>query len=875
MNNSLKGLSDNEVIESRQRYGTNFIKEAEPLSFWQHFLEGFQDPTIKILCVISVIMLIMYYFGYSDWYEPVGTIIAVILVNFVTAKTGTDNDKAYKNLKDSQKKDTAKIIRNGKLNEIVVDDIVVGDIILLQNGDKILADGILVDGKISVDNSSLNGEAEECKKTAAPEGYELIKEITGDTFVDKHSLFRNSVVINGEGYMEVKAVGEKTMAGKMAEDMKEKEPDSPLQVKLSKLAHQISNFGYVGSIVIALAYLAHYIVLAGGISAYLNNDLGTILVGIVNAIAIAITIIVCAVPEGLPLVIALVLMQNTGKLYKANVLVRKAIGIETAGSLNILFSDKTGTITKGKLEVVKVLDGNGNNIELNKTGYVLKNLYKSIANNSASEFDANGNVIGGNMTDKALLNFINNNEYQKNKLNVINKQEFNSTNKFSQISYMENSQLITEYKGAPEVLLAHAKKYMTNDGKILPLNLDKLNAKIDDLANNAMRVLCFGYSKQPLKENIINDDTIITSLVAIRDDVRPEAKEAIKEVQNAGIQVVMITGDRKETAVAIAKDAGLYCEQNSDIALTSKELNNMSDNEIKQILPKLKVIARALPTDKSRMVKICQSVNLVVGMTGDGTNDAPALKAADVGFAMGSGTDVAKEASKLVILDDNFNSIKNAIWYGRTLYNNILKFCKMQLTINVAAVIVSAICPFIGIEAPLKVTHLLWINLCMDALASLMFAGEPALRKYMKAKPRKRDENIISKEMATQIGVMGVWLTLISILWFKLPFVATFFNTENEFYTGFFCMFVFAFMVNAFNVRAKSLNVFEHIKENPAFIKIWSLIMIIQIVLVSIGGIVGEIFSCTSFNLSGWIMVTLFALTMYPVDMIRKLLFNK
>ena len=301
----------------------------------------------------------------------------------------------------------------------------------------------------------------------------------------------------------------------------------------------------------------------------------------------------------------------------------------------------------------------------------------------------------------------------------------------------------------------------------------------------------------------------------------------------------------------------------------------MYDIEIKQILPKLKVIARALPTDKSRMVKICQSVNLVVGMTGDGTNDAPALKAADVGFAMGSGTDVAKEASKLVILDDNFNSIKNAIWYGRTLYNNILKFCKMQLTINVAAVIVSAICPFIGIEAPLKVTHLLWINLCMDALASLMFAGEPALRKYMKAKPRKRDENIISKEMTTQIGVMGVWLTLISILWFKLPFVATFFNTENEFYTGFFCMFVFAFMVNAFNVRTKSLNVFEHIKENPAFIKIWSLIMIIQIVLVSIGGIVGEIFSCTSFNLSGWIMVTLFALTMYPVDMIRKLLFNK
>lgn len=875
MNSELKGLSSEQVFESRQKYGSNIIKEAKPLTFWQHFLEGFNDPMIRILCVISIIMLIMYYFGYSDWYEPVGTIIAIALVNFVTAKTGTDNDKAYKNLKDSQKKDTAKVIRNGSLSEIIVDDIVVGDIILLQNGDKILADGVLINGQISVDNSSLNGEAEECKKTAAPKGYELIKEITGETFVDKHSLFRNATVIDGEGYMEVKAVGEKTMAGKMDEDMKDKEPDSPLKVKLTRLAHQISNFGYIGSVVIALAYLIHYIILAGGIAEYLNSDLGTILVGVVNAVAIAITIIVCAVPEGLPLVIALVLMQNTGKLYKANVLVRKAIGIETAGSLNILFSDKTGTITKGKLEVVEVFDGNGITINPNKTGCIKNSLVKSISNNSAAEYDANGHVLGGNMTDKALVNFVGKDVYLDNKIEILNKQEFNSTNKFSQIYYLKDNDFITEYKGAPEVLLSKATRYMNDNGEILPLNLDKLNAKIDDLANNAMRVLCFGYSQKTLKENEINDDIVITGLVAIRDDVRPEAKEAIKEVQNAGIQVVMITGDRKETAIAIARDAGLYSSKNGDIALTSSELKNMSNNEIKQILPKLKVIARALPTDKSRMVKICQSMNLVVGMTGDGTNDAPALKAADVGFAMGSGTDVAKEASKLVILDNNFSSIKNAIWYGRTLYNNILKFCKMQLTINVAAVVVSAICPFIGIEAPLKVTHLLWINLCMDALASLMFAGEPALKKYMKAKPRKRDENIISKDMAMQIGIMGGWLTILSILWFKLPFVSAYFNSEAQFYTGFFCMFVFAFMLNAFNVRTKSINIFEHIKENPSFIKIWCLIMFVQIILVSIGGIVGEIFSCTTFNLSGWFMVILFALTMYPVDIIRKLVFNR
>lgn len=471
-NKKILGLSNEDVIKSRERYGTNKIKEAEPITFWQYFLEGFQDPMIKILCIISLIMLIMYYLGYSDWYEPIGTIIAVLLVNFVTAKTGTSNDKAYKNLKDSQKKDTAKIIRNSKLIQIEIDDIVVGDIILLQTGDKILADGILIDGKISVDNSSLNGEAEECKKIAAPETYELVKEITGDTFVDKHSLFRNTVVVDGEGYMEVKAVGEKTMAGKMAEDMKDDEPDSPLKVKLTKLAGQISNFGYVGSIVIALAYLIHYIILAGGISAYLNEDLGTILVGIVNAVAIAVTIIVCAVPEGLPLVIALVLMQNTGKLYKANVLVRKSIGIETAGSLNILFSDKTGTITKGKLEVVEVLDGNGKIIDTEKNKYIIETLIEGIANNTSAEFDINDNVVGGNMTDKALISFIGKNKYYDNKFRIVNKQEFNSANKFSQTEYINReNHYITGYKGAPEVLLANAKNYMNDNGEILPIDM--------------------------------------------------------------------------------------------------------------------------------------------------------------------------------------------------------------------------------------------------------------------------------------------------------------------------------------------------------------------------------------------------------------------
>lgn len=876
MHKKLNGLTAAEVEESRKKHGANSIPEAEPETFWQLFLEGFQDPMIRILCVIAVIMFGMFLVGESDWYEPVGTIIAILLVNFVSARTGVANDRAYRDLKASQKKDTVKVLRESVIKVIPADEVVVGDVILLQSGDKILADGILAEGALSVDNSALNGEAEECPKSEAPDGFAIPETITGDTFVDAHSLFRGATVLDGEGYMIVQKVGLDTMMGKMAKDMEDKEPDSPLKVKLNKLAGQISVFGYIGAIIIALAYFVHFVMLAGGLSAYLATGGLSILGDVMNAVAIAITIIVCAVPEGLPLVIALVLMQNTGKLLKVNVLVRKSIGIETAGSLNILFSDKTGTITKGQLEVVEFFDGCGRTTDINTAAAMREALHLSIGKNTGALFDDQHHVVGGNMTDQALLKFLGEDAFHalaaRDDCEIGAQQDFNSANKFSQ-AYLPG-QGRTFYKGAPERLLAKAKKCLDTQGNEVDIDETALGQKIDDLANRAMRVLAFGYSREKLVRDEIHDDLVLIGLVGIRDDVRPEAREAIEEVQKAGIQVVMITGDRRETAMAIAREANLY-HGGDELVLTSAELAEMSDDEVKKIIPRIRVISRALPTDKSRMVRLCQEMNLVVGMTGDGVNDSPALKRADVGFAMGSGTEVAKEAGKLVILDDNFNSIKNAIWYGRTLYINILKFCKMQLVINLAAVFVSAISPFIGIESPLKVTHLLWINLCMDSLASLMFAGEPALKKYMRMKPRRRDESIISRPMAIQIVIMSIWLTILSLVWFKVPFFRACFATEAQWYTGFFCMFVFAFMVNAFNVRSDSLNVFEHIGENKRFIHIWLAIMAVQVLLVSIGGVIGEIFSCVRFGLDGWIAVCLMALTMYPVDLIRKVLTPK
>ena len=395
-----------------------------------------------------------------------------------------------------------------------------------------------------------------------------------------------------------------------------------------------------------------------------------------------------------------------------------------------------------------------------------------------------------------------------------------------------------------------------------------------------MRVLAFGYSNSQMTENTINDDVVLIGFVAIRDDVRPEAKMAIKEVIDAGIQVVMITGDRLETAVSIAEDAGLIQNQ-SDKALTSIELNRLSDDEIKSMIKDIRVIARALPTDKSRMVRICQEMNLVVGMTGDGVNDSPALKRADVGFAMGSGTEAAKEAGKIVVLDDNFRSIKDAILYGRTIYHNILKFCKFQLVINVAAVVVSAIAPFFGVDEPLKVTHLLFVNLVMDGLGAIMLGNEPAKEKYMEEAPRRRDESIISKKMMAQILTMGTWLVVISFVFLKLLFFDQFFDTEEQKLTAYFVLFILSALFNGFNVRDEKFAIFSGLNENTGFLKVFFLIIAVQACIVNAGLVnleifkwIGEMFSCVPFGITGWPVVIVLGFTMIPVDLIRKLVVN-
>ena len=606
-----------------------------------------------------------------------------------------------------------------------------------------------------------------------------------------------------------------------------------------------------------------------------------ILVDAVQAISLAILIIVCAVPEGLPLMISLVLMQNTSRMLARGVLVRRAVGIETAGALNILFSDKTGTITGGQLEVVEFFTADGTVIApdaLAKQGRIYEMIAPAIAMNSAAMYDERGAVVGGNPTDQAVVRFLGADTYrmmhEEERCKAGRRQTFNSTNKFSQAELPARGTVV--YKGAPEQLLSHAQYALTSDGAIAPFDADALNQKINAYAARAMRVLAFGFSRQGFVKNEINGDTVLIGFAAIRDDVRPEAREAIAEVQAAGVQVVMVTGDRRETAVAIARDAGLLHE-GRDLVLTSGDLAQMTDDALRRVLPQLVVIARALPTDKSRIVRLSQKMNLVVGMTGDGVNDSPALRRADVGFAMGSGTEAARDAGDIVILDDNFRSIKDAILYGRTIYHNILKFCRFQLVINIAAVVVSAAAPFWGLMEPLRVTHLLFINLVMDSLGAIMLGNEPARARYMREKPRSRTAHLISTEMCVQISCMAVWLVVLSFVFLKHPFFTAFFQGRTEHYTAYFLLFVLASLMNAFNVRDTGFAICSDLGKNRGFLKVWLGIVLIMAGIINaphlpheIGAWVGGMFSCTPLSAAAWGLVFLLAATMIPMDLLRK-----
>ncbi|MFP3154363.1 calcium-translocating P-type ATPase, PMCA-type [Lachnospiraceae bacterium ZAX-1] len=875
------GLSSSQVQESKEKYGTNRLTEQASEGFWNKFKGNLGDPMIKILCVALVINVIFTVLGKAEWYESVGIAMAVLIATLVSTFSEYKNENAFQKLQEEASQITCKVYRDNEIVEISINDIVVGDCILLQTGDKIPADGTIVDGNLHVDQSVLNGETKEAKKIVMPADY--VEQDTALDFLNEYKVFRGSVVCGGNAVMCVSLVGDKSVYGKIAGELQlDDERDSPLKVKLSNLANGISKFGYIGGILIAVALLFTRIVIENGFDPGRIADyatLATIAKDCVDALMLAVIIIVMAVPEGLPLMIAIVSALNMGKMLRDNVLVRKIAGIETAGSLNLLFSDKTGTITKGQLEVVVFVDGDGHEYKSYSEveGELGKVLSLSISHNTDAVVSGSGQhqkVIGGNATERAVLSFAEG-EVQDIDATKVASIPFDSANKYS-ASQVEGTYNLTLIKGAPEKLLSRCGFYYDVDGNRVKLQGDNsLVAKIDELAARAIRVLAFATSDAKIDDDKLPDgEWTLVGIIGIRDEVRPESVTAIKEVQNAGVQVIMITGDRKDTAVAIAREAGLL-SGDTGIVLTSDELAKLSDDEVKSRMKDLRVIARALPSDKSRLVRIAQELNLVVGMTGDGVNDSPALKAADVGFAMGGGTEVAKEASEIIIMDDNFNSIAKAILYGRTIFNSIRKFIIFQLTINVAAVLVSFVSPLIGMENPLTITQILWVNLVMDTLAALAFGGEPALKRFMQEAPKRRDEAIVSTNMWSSILVGSICTFVLSMIFLRTDFASGFFRTgEKDKYllTGYFAFFIFTSVFNAFNARTDQKNLFDNILANKGFLRILALIVIVQIIMTYVGGV---ILNCYGLTWNEWLFVLVCAIIIIPVDLIRKVIMNR
>lgn len=882
-----KGLQDNDVKEMRTKFGSNELTKVKPESFLNKLKENLKDPLIIILSVALLAILILSAFQLAEWFEAFAIGVAIVLAVMVSTLSEYKNESSFQKLQEEASQIKSNVFRNGSIVQLPISEIVKNDYILLQTGDKIAADGIVIQGELKVNQASLTGESESIRKSETSTDYEL----KDKDFSDPHYVFRGSTIDNGEAVVLVDKVGTNTFYGQLTEELSiSDERLSPLQLKLKKLAILISKFGYWGAGFIALAFLFNKIVVANQFDINMIvealNNWKLLINEIVHAVVLAIIIIVAAVPEGLPMMIAIVLSLNMRKMLREKVLVRKLLGIETAGSLNILFSDKTGTITRGKLEATFCISGINklfdSYTEIPENLRVI--LRTAILENSFSVLSPDGVPIGGNISEQALINYIDKNERKNSDTNErINTIRFNSTAKFSATevkldSTNENifkSQQVTFVKGATEIILENCISTFDEKGNKLSLeNKDKLIQMADEYAERGIRLIALAVSDESIAaDEHLPGNLSLIGIIGIKDEIRTESKTAIQEALSAGIHVVMITGDRKGTAASIAKEVGLITND-SDIVLTSTELQTYPDEKLQEMLPRLKVVARALPTDKSRLVKISKSIGKVVGMTGDGVNDSPALKQADVGFAMGSGSEVAKEASDIVILDDNFKSITSAVRYGRTIFKSVRRFIVFQLTVNIAAVFTIFLSQIFNLQLPLTIIQILWINIIMDTLAALAFGSEPALKRYMSEAPINRDDNVLTKQMINSMFTGGFYIVVFSLIFLSSGFVESIFTRNGVpsyevLMTVFFNIFIFMIVFNSFSVRTDKINIFENIKLNYNFLIIIGLIMILQISFTFLGG---EFLSAKPLHLNEWIIVILTSLSILVVQIIRKLI---
>lgn len=862
----MNGLSSKEVLKSRELHGSNKLPEPK-LDKWYDFAkEALSEKITMILIAIAVLQLFLGVMGVMDLSDPIMILVVLAIVTCIAVKTGLGVQKSAAELRAKTSVRYCDVIRDGKVQTINKDELVVGDLVCVGMGQEIFADGYLIEGKISVNNAAINGETKECKKTPI-EGYVHKKTTSTDAYTNQNCLFAGTTVMSGEGKMIVTDVGVNTVNGDTLVKMQTLEaPKTALDIALDNLSDFISKWGTIAA-VITFAVLTISGIVQVGFGEYFSGGVLNIIQKIAQNFSVALTIIVAAVPEGLPLIVKLVTKQNVKTMEKFNILAKNPGKIPELAYVDIICTDKTGTLTTGIMTPKKIIDGFGNDV--NKDSVLWDNIKANISLNNSATFDSENNITGGNSIDRAVLSLVNPETYAdiQKKYPVKLKQVFNSSNKYSAFTTKDG---VTYYKGAPEKLIEHCTKVMDSSGEIVENNdNDALNNTITAMTSNAMRCIAVTMADGDLVENEIPNDMTFLGIIGVVDPVRDEVPSAVKTAHKAGIQVIEITGDCIETAVAVATECGIY--KDGDLALTNDEFEAMSDDEVKSIIPRLRVISRCSPNTKLRLVTLAQEIGKSVAMTGDGVNDSPALKRADVGFGMQGGSDVAKEASDIVLTDDNFASVVKAVELGRTFMHNIMMFLEFQLPINISLLILSVIYPMIATGALLASVQILIVNIIMDSLNSLSFGGEPPKDEYMTEKPIKKGSGLFIRGAKKRIAISTVaFIALYGIITFS-P-IANMFASETEAMTARFALLCFMAVFNGFNIRTEHINLFNGIGKNKLFSAIAIGIFVMTFALCNFAE---NLIKVTALDFKHWVVVVILAFMVIPIDLIRKIIEKK
>lgn len=869
---NFNGLKSSEVEVSRTTYGSNKLPEPE-LKKWYHFAkEALTEPITMILIIIALFQLVLGAMGVMSLSEPVMIIVVLAIVTEIAIKTGLGIQKSAAELRAKTAVRYCDVVRDGSVQTINKDDLVVGDLVLLRTGQEIFADGFIVDGEISVNNAAINGETKECRKIPSA-NYKHVKTTSTAAYTDQCSLFAGTVIMSGEGKMIVTDVGVNTVNGDTLVKMQTLEPPkTALDIALDHLCDFISTWGTIAAALAFVIMTITGILNAGSLSQYFSGNILENIQKVAQNISNALTIIVAAVPEGLPLIVKLVTKQNVSTMEKFNILAKNTGKIPELAYVNLICTDKTGTLTTGEMTSTVMINGNCQDI-FNKESSLNELIDLNICMNNSAVFDSNGNITGGNSIDRAVLDMLSPEDAQKiqNKAIMKKRVPFSSENKFSAVTLNNGANDFTVYKGAPEKLIEKCKFYLDNDGIVTELTEEKrkaLKSHIKGLTEKAMR--CIALTISDKTDDGLPDEMNLLGVIGVVDPVRNEVPEAVKIAHKAGIQVIEITGDCMETAKAVAMEAGIY--KPGDLAVTNDEFEAMSDVKVKEIIPQLRVISRCSPNTKLRLVTLAQEIGMSVAMTGDGVNDAPALKKADVGFGMQDGSDVAKEAADIVLTDNNFASVVKAVELGRTFMHNIMMFLEFQLPINISLLILSMVFPIIsGGSALLAAVQILIVNIIMDSLNSLSFGGEPPKEEYMNEEPIMKGSGLFIRGAKGRIALNSiVFIALFGVITFG-P-VGDMFATKLSAMTARFALLCLMAVFNGFTIRTDSMNLFKGIKNNKLFVYIALGIFAMTVVLCNF---VGNLVQTTPMDAKQWIVVLVTAFMVVPVDWIRKAICKK